>query len=654
MAVEEMRILNLVGQLKDYNSIMREIILSNNIQLMDAYKQIDENKFSFEIDKNNIDEIVDMSNIEVYKTESNIDLLESKLNSIIENMDVDFNIDYNLLKKDYDFSEINEKINKIYDVFKEDNNKIIEIENEIDELKKMLLIKGLEKIDFDFKKLYEMDEFEVRFGKMTMKNRNRLSMNYENITSAIMHIENNLLNDLYLVISPKSLKNETNRILRSVYFEEIILQEKYLDKPKEMVNKINNRINLLKDELSKVYKKIGDLKKNHYKEVHECYTKVKMQKKIIKMSENIAATKHFFYLSAWIPISKEEEIKKVIESKIDNVIMETEKPKLDRVSPPTKLRNNWISRPFESLVNMYGVPSYSEVDPTAFFAITYMVLFGAMFGDLGQGFVFLFFGLFLKKVKNKIVYGGLLSRVGISSMIFGFFYDSFFGYEHIISNVIPLDIFLRPIENIQVMLTSAILLGIFLLYVGFGYSIYNKLKNSNIKEGIFGRNGVVGLILYTSILIIMLERFTEIINFNTSIFIFLSIIMIFLLVFKEPIVNKINKKERLYSHSAGEYYVESGFELLETFLSMLSNTVSFIRVGAFALNHVGLFIAFHTMAKLIGSTFGNISMFFIGNLIIIFLEGLIVFIQGLRLMYYEIFSKYYKGDGYRFNPSSLE
>ncbi len=100
--------------------------------------------------------------------------------------------------------------------------------------------------------------------------------------------------------------------------------------------------------------------------------------------------------------------------------------------------------------------------------------------------------------------------------------------------------------------------------------------------------------------------------------------------------------------------MESGFDLLETFLSMLSNTVSFIRVGAFALNHVGLFIAFHTMASLIGSTFGNISMFFLGNIIIIVLEGLIVFIQGLRLMYYEIFSKYYIGDGYKFKPSGLK
>ena len=94
--------------------------------------------------------------------------------------------------------------------------------------------------------------------------------------------------------------------------------------------------------------------------------------------------------------------------------------------------------------------------------------------------------------------------------------------------------------------------------------------------------------------------------------------------------------------------MESGFELLETFLSMLSNGISFIRVGAFALNHVGLFIAFHTIASMIGTRVGDILLFIIGNVVVLALEGLIVFIQGLRLIYYEMFSKYYTGDGRAF------
>jgi V/A-type H+-transporting ATPase subunit I len=99
--------------------------------------------------------------------------------------------------------------------------------------------------------------------------------------------------------------------------------------------------------------------------------------------------------------------------------------------------------------------------------------------------------------------------------------------------------------------------------------------------------------------------------------------------------------------------VEGIFNLFETFLGMISNTASFIRVGAFALNHVGLFIAFHTLANMIGSTAGNITMFILGNVIVLALEGLVVFIQGLRLFYYELFSKYYTGDGILFTPDKI-
>ncbi|NMR85280.1 ATPase, partial [Vibrio parahaemolyticus] len=100
--------------------------------------------------------------------------------------------------------------------------------------------------------------------------------------------------------------------------------------------------------------------------------------------------------------------------------------------------------------------------------------------------------------------------------------------------------------------------------------------------------------------------------------------------------------------------IEGVFSLLETFLSMLSGTVSFIRVGAFALTHVGLFIAFETIGEMIGSAAGNAVVLIIGNLLILGLEGLIVFIQGLRLQYYELFSRYYKGDGKAFEPVKLE
>ncbi len=652
MAIQKMKIVNIVGQMTDFHSVMQKIIINNDMQLIDAFRQINESKFTLEMASENLDEIVEMSTISTYKSGYDFSELERKLSKLIKNMEIDATFEESYFNERYDFDSIKDKIVEMYEDFENDHKRIDELKSKLAELNKMLCIEALVNINIDLEELYNMKNFSVKFGRLTQENRKRLSMNYENVTAAVMHLDVPEFKDYYVVISPKSLETETDRILRSVYFETIELSNDYLDYPSEMLEKIKSEIQTTNQELQKIYDRISAMEKNYVHEIRECYSKLLMEKKIVELSEKIPMTEHFFYCSAWIPESLIEKNTQMINNEERNLIIEVDHAKANNIEVPTKLKNNWITKPFETLVYMYGIPNYDEVDPTAFFSVVYMMLFGAMFGDLGQGFVFFLAGFFIKEKKKT--FGEILTRVGLASMIFGFFYDSFFGYEHLISKVVPLNIYIRPIENINTMLTVAVALGIVLLYISFGYSIYNKLKISDLEEGVLGRNGVVGLILYTSILLIIENKFIGLVNINISILITLVVLSIILMLFKEPIINKINKEDSLYTESAGEYYVESGFELIETFLSMLSNTLSFIRVGAFALNHVGLFIAFHTMADLIGSTFGNISMFILGNALIIFLEGLVVFIQGLRLMYYEIFSKYYIGNGKGFKPSGLE
>ncbi len=126
------------------------------------------------------------------------------------------------------------------------------------------------------------------------------------------------------------------------------------------------------------------------------------------------------------------------------------------------------------------------------------------------------------------------------------------------------------------------------------------------------------------------------------------------MLFKKPIIALVSKQPAVYHEGKKEYYIEGGFDLVETLLSLLSNTISFIRVGAFALNHVGLFLAFTTMAQLAHNKAIGAVILIAGNIIIIGLEGLIVFIQGLRLEYYELFSKYYTGDGIAYSPLKLK
>ncbi len=121
----------------------------------------------------------------------------------------------------------------------------------------------------------------------------------------------------------------------------------------------------------------------------------------------------------------------------------------------------------------------------------------------------------------------------------------------------------------------------------------------------------------------------------------------------EPLAHLVTNKRPLIKGPVGEYFTESGFEGLETLLAALSNAISFVRVGAFALNHAGLFLAFLKMSELIDNVFLKILVIIIGNLLILTLEGLIVFIQCLRLQYYEMFDKFFGGEGQPYNPVIL-
>jgi V/A-type H+-transporting ATPase subunit I len=362
----------------------------------------------------------------------------------------------------------------------------------------------------------------------------------------------------------------------------------------------------------------------------------------------MAFSEENFYFSGWISKRDKQQMEAVAAKYPDLIIMFSD-TNSGSGKPPTKLKNNWLFRPFETLVKMYGVPSFNELDPTPFLSITYMFCFGFMFGDVGQGIVLAIAGLILGM--KGVELGKVLLRLGMCSTFFGFMYGSIFGFEELIH---PL--WLRPFHEINTVLLAAVLIGIVMLFIAYIYSIINKLKKKDIKEGVFGKNVICGFALYASILGILGLNFgvfpyPEILVPGLTI---LAVLLVFLVLIREPLANYITKRKPLYKETASEYYVESGFELFEMLLGMLSNTLSFIRIGAFALTHVGLFMAFQTLAILVQNGVISFGILIFANIFIIALEGLIVGIQALRLQFYELFSKYYSGDGIEFKPVDLE
>ncbi len=329
------------------------------------------------------------------------------------------------------------------------------------------------------------------------------------------------------------------------------------------------------------------------------------------------------------------------------------------LEPPTVLRNNWFAKPFELFIDMYGLPHYNEFDPTFFLAVTYSLLFGIMFGDVGQGLVLVLGGTYLWK-KKKMVLAAIVQRIGLFSIFFGFIYGSFFGNETIL-DFIYVDLLgmegkiievMNP-DSTMILLITAVALGSMLILASIGINIVLSFKRKHYGEALFSQNGIAGFVFYGSaIVLVTLEMLFKIkaLNLITEI-IFFGLPLIIML-FRVPLKNFVTKVQIAPHEGWGNYVLESFFELFEVILSFVSNTMSFMRVGGFILSHAGMMIVVMTLRSMSGAGLGGWAVLIFGNIFVIALEGLIVGIQTLRLEYYEMFSRYFDGGGKKYIPTT--
>lgn len=320
--------------------------------------------------------------------------------------------------------------------------------------------------------------------------------------------------------------------------------------------------------------------------------------------------------------------------------------------PPTKLKNPKIFKPFEMFIRMYGLPSHNEMDPTIIVGLTYSLIFGIMFGDVGQGLL-LFIGGSLIYHFRKAPLAGIIATAGIFSTIFGFMFGSIFGFEDIIQ---PL--WLRPIDHMTTLPFIGKLNTVFIVSVAFGMviilaamilHIVNAIRFHDLENIWFDANGLAGFVFYLSVVITIVLFMT---GHKTPGAVFMAVmfgIPLLLILFKEPITRKIQKRADAMEESAGMFLIQGFFELFETLLSYFSNTLSFVRIGAFAVSHAAIM---EVVLILAGAENGspNWVIIVLGNLFVCGFEGLIVGIQVLRLEYYEMFSRFYKGSGRAFDP----
>jgi V/A-type H+-transporting ATPase subunit I len=414
---------------------------------------------------------------------------------------------------------------------------------------------------------------------------------------------------------------------------------------------------------------------DHQKELHELYWDVHVSRMMADAIVRFGQLRHTYVVVGWVPTANLEFLTQRLKQASPEILIETIPTERSghHSNVPVALTNNRWLRPIQMLVNQYGRPSYGELDPTVLMAFTFPLLYGAMFGDIGQGLVLLLLGVLMH---NRIFMAGmqslglLIAYCGASATVFGFLYGSIFGFEgHHVHDYLGFDlhpIWLSPIEpeNILTVLGVAIDAGIIILILAFLLSMFNNIRSRDWPHLVFGHTGIVIFIFYIAFLA-LLGSFLGTTAIAPRIAVAIAALplpwTLIAIVFGIGVMFSGAFRNAMEGHRAMEgsgiggcmmFFVQSFMDLFESVISLLSNTLSFVRVGAFAVAHGGLSLAIFALAGE-EPDLGFWITIILGNLFIIGFEGLIVGIQTMRLHYYEILGKFFHGGGMRFEPLTL-
>lgn len=510
-------------------------------------------------------------------------------------------------------------------------------------------------LDLDLDQIYACEYIKVRFGSLPFESYEKLNSYRHN--PYVVFFPSTVTDTHYwgVYFAPIDMVSEVDRIFSSLYFERIRLAE-MKGTPESALVELKGKLKAEEENIRTIEAKFDALWKAERVQCEKAYSWLMEQSVYYGIRRYAAEYNGNFILTGWIPKEKENYFKKELD-KVESIeyLFEGAEEELTH-SPPVRLKNKRPFRPFEFFVDMYGLPSYDEVDPTPMVAITYMLLFGIMFGDLGQGLAVSLIGWYIWN-KKKMKLGKILIPCGISSAVFGTVFGSVFGFEHVLDPLYTglLGLPEKPVEVMKpattnMIIYSAVGIGVALVIVAILINIYSSMKRRHYENALFGPSGVAGLVFYTSLIFGLGGQ--ALFGWNmipSGVIVGLILLSIAVMFFREILGGLAEGRRDWKPESWGDYIMQNFFEVFEFLLSYATNTMSFLRVGAFVLVHAGMMMVVFTLAEMSGGI-GYVLVVTIGNIFVMALEGLLVGIQVLRLEFYEMFSRFFEGDGRPFHP----
>ena len=512
-------------------------------------------------------------------------------------------------------------------------------------------------LNYDVSSILHFQYIRFRFGRIPHEYFDKfMNYVYDTIDTVIHKCQEDADYVWVVYFVPESVSDKVDAIFASMHFERFFLPDEYEGTPIEASHSLEEKINELKKQIDEVDRQIRtaiDTRKEALAGSCDRLTSFSTNFDIRKQAACINQEGHTFYIiCGWMTQSNARAFRKDLKEDEDTFCFVEDDHNNVLSKPPTKLNNPGLFKPFEMFIQMYGLPAYDEIDPTILMGLTYSFLFGFMFGDVGQGLCLLIGGFLLYRAK-KMNLAAIISCCGFFSTIFGFLFGSVFGFEDIIDSV-----WLRPKEammqlpfigNLNTVFVVAIALGMGIVLMTMVLNVINSLHTHDAEKAFFDTNGIAGMVFYGALTVTVFLYMSGHSLPATMVLVMMFLLPLLVIFFKEPLTALAEKKAEVMPKQKGMFFVQGFFEMFEVLLSYFSNTLSFVRVGAFAVSHAAMM---EVVLMLAGAEAGTPNWFVIilGNLFVCGMEGLIVGIQVLRLEYYELFSRFYRGTGRAFKP----
>ena len=531
----------------------------------------------------------------------------------------------------------------------EEGRKLSQLERNVTQLE------PLADLDVDLSSFRALRYTFAMLGTIPVANAPRLISSLEHIPSVLvtLHTEEHLATVVLF-----GMQRDTDilaRAARSAYLNPLTPPETYRGTPTEALAGLQSSIERTRGHIADYHSAIDRLRQARITHLRHLLWRVRASRTLAETISSYARLRYTYLVSGWVPAAQVASLEDRIARVSGRVVLEVSEPRRDDAGIPVALDNPPIIRAFQGLVTNYGHPRYGELDPTPLLALTFPVVFGIMFGDVGHGLLLVALGLVLASRQVRLLrglagLGPILVVCGVAAMIFGFLYGSIFGFEEVLA---PL--WIRPLENVTEILLATVGIGALLLSVGMAYSVANAVLERRVGHALFGHSGIAGLTFYWSVIGLLASFLSPSLPLSRPVVAAALAVSALVVAFGDMLANLVEGHRPLIEGSTGTYLIQAAFQLFEMVIGLLSNTLSYVRMGAFAVAHGALMMVVFIVSDILGPSRGPTYwvVVILGNVFVVGFEGLIAAIQTLRLEYYEFFSKFFSGSGTRHRPLTL-